>query len=215
MQEKCILFDLDGTLTDPFRGITRSVQYSLEKFGIHAVLEELKCFIGPPLIDSYEKYFDFSEEQAKLAVGYYRELYNDGGAKFDNRVYDGIPEMLGKLRNSGKKIILATSKPLIFAEQILEHFGLQKYFDRCFGCELDGRRTRKDEVIEYAVEQYEINKNDAVMVGDREQDVIGAHKNGIKCIGVRWGYAEENELEEYGADWIVSTIEELERILLA
>ena len=123
--------------------------------------------------------------------------------------------MLGKLRNSGKKIILATSKPLIFAEQILEHFGLQKYFDRCFGCELDGRRTRKDEVIEYAVEQYEIDKNDADVVGDREQDVIGAHKNGIKCIGVRWGYAEENELEESGADWIVSTIEELERILLA
>ena len=178
-------------------------------------LEELKCFIGPPLIDSYEKYFDFSEGQAKLAVGYYRELYNDGGAKFDNRVYDGIPEMLGKLRNSGKKIILATSKPLIFAEQILKHFRLQKYFDRCFGCELDGRRTRKDEVIEYAVEQCGIDKNNAVMVGDREQDVIGAHKNGIKCIGVRWGYAEENELEESGADWIVSTIEELERILLA
>ena len=97
MQEKCILFDLDGTLTDPFRGITRSVQYSLEKFGIHAELEELKCFIGPPLIDSYEKYFDFSEEQAKLAVGYYRELYNDGGAKFDNRVYDGIRRQYGSV----------------------------------------------------------------------------------------------------------------------
>lgn len=94
MQEKCILFDLDGTLTDPFRGITRSVQYSLEKFGIHAELEELKCFIGPPLIDSYEKYFDFSEEQAKLAVGYYRELYNDGGAKLTTGFMMEYPKCL-------------------------------------------------------------------------------------------------------------------------
>ena len=215
MQEKCILFDLDGTLTDPFRGITRSVQYSLEKFGIHSELEELKCFIGPPLIDSYVKYFGFTEEQAKLAVRYYRELYNDGEAKFDNRVYDGIPEMLGKIRDHGKEVILATSKPLVFAEQILEHFGLQKYFDRCFGCELDGRRTRKDEVIEYAVKMHNIDVNDAVMVGDREQDVNGAHKNGIKCIGVRWGYAEKNELEACGTDLIASSIDELERILLA
>ena len=209
-----IFFDLDGTLTDPFMGITRSAQYALSKYGIHAELTDLKRFIGPPLIDSFCEYYGLTEAQAKQAVEYYRELYRDGGAMFDNRVYDGIPGLLSDLKSRSCELILATSKPIIFARQILEHFGLAEYFDYTFGCELDGRRTRKSEVIAYALECHPVDLSSSIMVGDRLHDVEGAHSNSLPCVGVLWGYGDRPELEKARADFIAGDMLELEKILI-
>ena len=212
MKFKHILFDLDGTLTDPFSGITKSVRYSLKKFGIDSELEPLKRFIGPPLIDSYIEFFGFDREAAELAVRYYREYYTADGM-FDNRVYDGIPELLDKLKADGHELILATSKPIVFANMIMERFDLAKYFDFCFGCELDGRRTKKGEVIAWALENHPIDTSRAIMVGDRLHDVAGAHENKLPCAGILWGYGDREELEAAGADFIVSDIDELRELL--
>lgn len=209
-----ILFDLDGTLTDPASGITRSVQYSLEKFGIKAEQSELLRFIGPPLYDSYMEFYGFTREQAIQAVAYYRELYNGGGALYDCKVYDGIPELLGRLKAEGADLVLATSKPIYSAEKILERFGLSKYFDAAFGCELDGRRTKKDEVIAWALENHPLDKSRAIMVGDRLHDIEGARKNGLPSIAVLWGYGSRAEFEEHRADFIAEDIPSLEKLLI-
>ncbi len=210
-----ILFDLDGTLTDPERGITRSVQYALEKFGIHAELSELRKFIGPPLYDSFMEYYGFSREQSVEAVKYYRELYSGGGAMYDCKVFDGIPELLSKLRDSGRDLIVATSKPFVMAEKILEKFELSQYFDHVFGCELDGRRTKKEEVIEYALENHPIDLEKSIMVGDRLHDIDGAHLNRLPAVGVLWGYGSVEEFNEHHADFIVRDVNELEKLLFS
>ncbi len=208
-----ILFDLDGTITDPFFGITKSVQYSLKKFDIESELEQLRSFIGPPLIDSYIEYFGFDEEKAKLAVEYYREYYRDKGI-FDITVYDGIKELVKKLSSNGKKVILATSKPKIFADMILEKLEIKDFFAATFGSELDGTRVKKGDVIAYANENYPFIKDKAIMVGDRKHDIIGAHQNGIACVGVLYGYGSMEEFIENNADLIVKDVKELESILL-
>ena len=169
-----LLFDLDGTLTDPMVGITSSVQYALEKFGIHVkYLKDLIPFIGPPLDDSFQEFYGLSKEDAGKAVVYYREYFAPKGI-FENEVYPGIPEMLSRLVEAGFTLIVATSKPAVFAKQILEHFGLSDYFSFVGGSELDGTRKRKAEVIGYILETCEIKPQDAIMIGDRKHDIEGA-----------------------------------------
>lgn len=209
-----VLFDLDGTLTDPGSGITRSVQYSLKKFGIDADLADLRKFIGPPLYDSYVEYYGFTKEESVQAVAYYRELYKDGGAMYDCKVCDGIPGLLGKLKAEGVDLIVATSKPLVMAEKILEKFDLAKYFNAVFGCELDGRRTKKEEVIEYALEKHPIDLSRSIMVGDRMHDINGAHLNHLPAIAVMWGYGSREEFAEYKADFVAEDADALEKLLI-
>ena len=201
-----VLFDLDGTLTDPGEGITNSVDFALSKYGIETKdKRELYKFIGPPLKDSFMKYYGFGEEKAEEAIAFYREYFRDRGI-FENRVYDDVEDMLTKLYADGKTIVLATSKPEEFALRILEHFGLRKYFSVVAGASMDSSRSKKGDVIAYALSMCEnIDKNTAVMIGDREHDIIGAKENDLKSIGVLYGYGDENELKTAGANYIVST----------
>ena len=201
-----VLFDLDGTLTDPGEGITKSVEYALKKFDIITQdRRELYKFIGPPLKDSFMKYYGFSEEKAEQAISYYREYFRDIGI-FENEVYEGVEDMLKTLHADGKRLVLATSKPEEFAIRILEHFGLKKYFAVAAGASMDSSRSKKGDVIAYAIYLCEdFNKDTAVMIGDREHDIIGAKENGLKSIGVLYGYGDENELKTAGADYIVSS----------
>lgn len=209
-----ILFDLDGTLTDPAEGITNSVVYSLKKYGIEVTDKaSLNSFIGPPLADSFMKYYGFSYEKSIEAISYYREYFSTKGL-FENKVYCGVPEMLKLLKSEGKKIFLATSKPEIFAEEILKHFMIDEYFDFVCGSLLDNTRCDKHEVIEHVISSCKINKNNSVMVGDRKHDIIGAKKSQIVSVGVTYGYGSKNELIEYGANYIFDTIKELSYFLL-
>ena len=200
------LFDLDGTLTDPGIGITNSVMHALGKFGIHVEdRSELYAFIGPPLPDSFKKYFGFSDEQAAEAVEYFREYFRPTGI-FENVVYDGIPEMLEALKKKGVRIALATSKPYEFAVRILQHFDLYRYFDFFGAATMDGRISKKSDVIaELLKELGEADKSRILMVGDRDQDIAGAKANGLKSAGVLWGYGSEEELRGAGADYLIAT----------
>lgn len=229
MDKKYLLFDLDGTVTDSNLGITRCVQYALLDQGIDeqdmSVLEE---YIGPALDDSFKKYHGLNDEQAAKAVAKYRERYSDTGI-FENEVYDGIVPCLETLKAAGKIICLSTCKPEPFAVRILEHFKLDKYFDVVTGSDLEGTRKQKYQVIEETFKRLSANvlrqeltdellneiKADSVMIGDRNQDVNGAHQVGIECIGVRYGYAKPDELEDAGVDYIVETIPELTALILA
>ncbi len=210
-----ILFDLDGTLTEPGIGITNSVAYALQKLGIPVPeRRELYKFIGPPLMDSLMKYYGLSEAGARQAISYYREYYAETGM-MENRVYAGIEELLKALSQAGKRLCVATSKPEGFARTILEHFKLASYFEYIAGAELDGTRTKKDEVIAYALEQCALPMGgNALMVGDREYDILGAAKCGLDCVGVLFGYGRAEELQRAGAAYIVKTVEELAELLL-
>lgn len=213
---KYCFFDLDGTITDPKIGITSSVAYALEKYGITVEdKEQLTAFIGPPLHESFCKYFGFSHMAAYDAVDKYREYYKTQGI-FENYLYDGMDDLLKSLQEAGMQIIMATSKPEIFARQIAEYFHIDSYFTCITGSELDGSRVAKDEVIACAMER--IGKKDAVntiMIGDRMHDIIGAKKNGMQSVGVLYGYGSRAELEDAGADYIVGSIEELKKFLLS
>lgn len=198
-----VLFDLDGTLTDPKEGITRCVQYALAKFGIAADCDELIPFIGPPLQASFREFYGMSEEESTRAVAFYRERFSDIGL-FENKVYPSIPDVLSELRRRGKTLAVATSKPTVYSVRICEKFGLSQYFDHIIGSELDGRRVEKADVIEEALRVLGCSAAQAVMIGDRKFDILGAHQCGLKAVGVRYGYAAENELEDAGADAIVS-----------
>lgn len=214
MDKKFMLFDLDGTLTDPQEGITNSVAYALEQYGIHVEdRSSLNKFIGPPLKDSFMEYYGFAEDRAEEAVWKYREYFNEDGI-FENKVYPGIPQMLQRLNDQGKILIVATSKPTVYAKRILERFELSRYFADVQGSEMDGRRTKKEEVISYALEQNQITDNaQAVMIGDREHDIIGAKKCGLDSIGVLFGYGSREEMEGCGAGQIVDTVQMLEDLL--
>ena len=211
-----ILFDLDGTLTDPGEGITNSVAHALKKLGIPVPERRaLYKFIGPPLYASFMDFYGLDRQKALEAVEFYREYYRDRGI-WENEVYAGIPELLAKLKGADKRLLVATSKPENFALQILEHFHLRQYFDRVAGSTLDSSRVEKADVIRYALEQQGIAPGPSVvMVGDREHDVLGARKAGLDCIGVLFGYGDEPELKKAGAAHIAATVEELERLLLA
>lgn len=208
-----LLFDLDGTLTDPMVGITSSVQYALEKFGIHVrYLKELIPFIGPPLAESFQKFYGFSKEDVEKAIQYYREYYAPKGI-FENEVYEGIPEMLAHLTEAGFTLLVATSKPTVFARKVLKHFGMEDYFSFVGGSELDGSRTKKAEVISYILKTCGIEAKEAIMIGDRRHDIEGGKACGLESVGVLYGYGTEQELTEAGADHIIRTVAELEDYL--
>lgn len=215
MNYQYILFDLDGTLTDPKLGITKSVAYALKSYGIQVDdLDSLLKFIGPPLQESFVKYYGFSEEQGAEAVEKYREYFKPYGI-YENKVYDGVENMLTELVKCGKKVILATSKPTVFANVILEYFHLDKYFTCAVGSELDGSRVKKGEVITEALRQAGVtDKSLAVMIGDREHDILGAKENGIDSIGVLYGYGDRAEHEAAGAGMIVESVEQLLQLLI-
>lgn len=205
MKYKYYLFDLDGTLTDSGIGITNSVMYALEKFGIHVSdRKELYPFIGPPLTDSFKKYYGFNEKDALQAVEYYREYFRAGGI-FENAVYEGIPEMLGELQSRNATVALATSKPYEFTVQILDHFDLHRYFDHVGAATMDGSISGKADVIRHLLDEFEVtDKSSVLMIGDRDQDVDGAKANNLHCAGVLWGYGSIDELTNAGADYIAS-----------
>ena len=210
-----ILFDLDGTLTDPKEGITKCVQYALASVGIDEPdLDKLEPFIGPPLHESFMEFYGFDREMAMKLVEKYRERFKDTGI-FENVIYPGIADMLKSLKEAGCKISIASSKPTVLVERILEHFDIRKYFDSVVGSNLDGTRTKKEEVVEEALYQLQCLKEKTAMVGDRKFDIEGARAFGLTGIGVSFGYAAENELQEAGADYIVDTVEELQKLLLS
>lgn len=213
--KKILLFDLDGTLTDPKEGITKCVQYALKHFGIESETEELMCFIGPPLVDSFKEFYKMSEDDALVAVEKYRERFRDIGI-FENGVYVGISHMLSKCKDMGYIIGLATSKPEEFAIRILEKYELAKYFDEITGSTMDGSRNNKTDVIKEAFARMNItecNIDEVLMIGDREHDIIGAKNCGIESVGVNFGYALDGELQAAGADYIVDSVNELEDLL--
>ena len=210
MNYDTILFDLDGTLTDPKLGITKSIAYALKHYGIEVEnLDSLCEYIGPPLLDSFMEGFGFSEEKAKEAVLKYREYFKEYGL-YENEVYQGVATLLATLKARKKRIMLATSKPELFARQILEHFDLISYFDFVGGSELDGNRAEKAAVIQYVLEEANVTDlQKVVMVGDRKYDVLGAKEVGIDCYGVLNGYGDQEELIAAGADAIVLDVCEL------
>lgn len=212
---KYALFDLDGTLTDPGTGITNSVRYALDKFGIHAEsASELYKFIGPPLQDSFREYYHFSPSQCEQAITYYREYFSQKGL-VENTLYQGTIPLLQVLSEHGIHIVLATSKPEYYASQIIEHFQLTPYFDYICGANMDGTRTNKAEVIRYALAQTGLSDySQAIMIGDRKHDIIGAREVGIDSIGVLFGYGSKEELANAGATYIVSTSDNILKILL-
>lgn len=210
-----ILFDLDGTLTDPKLGITKSVQYALKHFGIiETNLSNLERFIGPPLQESFYEFYNFDDKMIEVAIETYREYFATVGI-FENIIYKEIPQLLTELIKCNKKLIIATSKPTVFAEKILRHFNINKYFTFVSGSNIDGTRIKKAEVINYALNQFKFeNFENIIMVGDRKHDIIGANKMGIDSIGVLYGYGNREELEFEKPTYIVNTIAELSSILI-
>lgn len=210
-----ILFDLDGTLTNPADGITNSVVYALNKFGIEVNdKRSLYKFIGPPLVDSFQRFYGFSKEQSLKAVEYYREYFKVKGI-FENEIFEGTKDMLSALKSADKHIILATSKPDVFALQILEHFNLTEYFDYTACATMDEKRCQKAEIIKYAIEGYPVKDlSSAIMVGDREHDILGANQAGIASIGVLYGFGDYNELSNANATHIVKDMQEILNIVL-
>lgn len=215
-----ILFDLDGTLTDPKLGITSSVQYALRALGIEEPsLDKLEPFIGPPLSDSFREFYGLNEEQIVTAIAKYRERFQDKGI-YENEIYPGIAAMLAALKAGGKKLAIASSKPTQFVVRILDYFAIRVYFDVIIGSNMDGTRSKKEEVVEEALRQLvpagmtSVQKKEAVaMVGDRRFDIEGAKEHGITSVGVSFGYAPEGELEQAGADFIVDTVDALSEVL--
>lgn len=211
-----ILFDLDGTLTDPKEGIIACVKYALESVGIEEKNEQkLMSFIGPPLRDSFRDLYGFDDRTAARLVEKYRERFSSIGL-FENRLYDGAAEMLKRLKTAGKIMALATSKPRVFAQRIAERYKIADYFDVMTPAELDGRYDRKNEVISYITDKLgSPDRERIVMVGDRRQDIDGAKACGIRSVGVRFGYAEPGELESAGADYICDDMKELCSLLIS
>ncbi|NDI33946.1 HAD family hydrolase [Chengkuizengella sediminis] len=214
MNYNIILFDLDGTLTDPKIGITKSIQYALAKFDIDVKdLNKLEPFIGPPLHESFMEYYSFDKIRAKEAVAYYREYFSEKGL-YENKVYDGMIHLLEELTKQNKQLYVATSKPTFFAEKVLEHFDIKKYFQFTGGSNLDGTRSDKTEIIQYLIEKENLNISDIVMIGDRKYDLIGAQKNEIASIGVGYGYGSKQELLDNNPTYYVETIKELLDVLV-
>ena len=209
-----ILFDLDGTLTDPREGITKSVQYALSKMGVEEPdLTALEHFIGPPLYDEFRRCYDFDDIQAKQAVAAYRERFSVHGWK-ENLLFDGVPTMLQTLRAAGKTLAVASSKPTVFVKKILELFEIAPYFDAVSGATLDGSISTKAQVVEQALTMLSVrDRKDVVLVGDRMHDVEGAQLCAIDCVGVTFGFGGFEELQQAGARYIVQDFAELIQVL--
>lgn len=221
MRKKYILLDLDGTITDSGEGITKSVQYALEKLGIEERdIAVLKRYIGPPLNESFVRFHGMNEQDSLKAVAYYRERYAVKGI-YENKLFEGITEALSGLKKEGYIVALATCKPEIYVPTILKHFDIEQYFDVAVGSELEGgKRRHKDDVIEEVLRQImkklDIDesdivsvKADSIMIGDRKDDVLGAKAAGIESIGLRYGFAEKDELENAGADYILENASDI------
>lgn len=217
MRYQYLLFDLDGTITDPKVGITTCVQYALEHFGIHEPdNDKLEPFIGPPLQDSFEQFYHMDAETAKQAVAKYRERFQTVGL-YENEIYDGMADLLKTLKEGGCRLAVASSKPTVFVKKILEHFDVVQYFDVVVGSELDGSRARKEEVVQEALRQLDpkgqVSSGQMVMIGDRYFDVQGAKAHHLDSIGVAYGYAAEGELQQAGATFVVDTVQQLKELL--
>lgn len=218
MKEKydLILFDVDGTLTDSGEGITKSVQYTLEKYGIiEPDLNNLRKFIGPPLIDSFMKYYGFSKEESVCARNIFNERYQPIGW-MENRPYDGIEKVLEELQSAGIMMGVATSKPEGVANKVLEYFDLKKYFSVICAAPNNGLNGEKPGRIRAAIEEARAlgcEAKNVIMVGDTRFDVLGAHECGIPCVGVTWGFAVEGEFEACDTEFVVDTMEELLNVL--
>lgn len=210
-----ILFDLDGTLSDPKIGITKSVQYALTKMGFAAPeLDKLEGFIGPPLQESFANDYHFDKEQTQVALEFYRERFKDKGM-FENELYPDIPLLLQDLSKQGSTLVVATSKPTVFAVEILKFFKLDQYFDLIIGSHLDGTRTAKTEIIQFILEEYPNHKlEDFIMIGDRKHDIIGAQNTGIDSIGVTYGYGSSEELTLAEPTYLVKSVDELRELLV-
>jgi len=219
---KYILFDLDGTITDSGEGITKAVLYALKHFGIDIEdINELKKFVGPPLRDSYMRFYNFDEEKATEGIKVFREYYVEKGM-FENLLYSGIVDVLKTLKKNNKELIIATSKPEVHAKKILEHFKIDKYFTIISGADLEETRVKKGDVIKYALNNLQkllnngksLDLSQVIMIGDREHDIIGAKENDLKSIGVLYGYGDVIELTQCRADYIAKTPQEILEILL-
>lgn len=210
-----LLFDLDGTLTDPAEGITRSVQYALRHFGIEVDdPHSLTPFIGPPLAESFREFYGFDDERIPEAIRVMREYFGSRGWH-ENRLYEGMPQLLGRLRTAGYTLAVATSKPVVFARRILDHFDLARHFAFTGGAELDGRRQAKAEVIAHVLRELHVaDAASCLMIGDRRHDIAGAAAVGMDSCGVLWGYGSREELAEAGATRIAADLGELERLLI-
>ena len=210
---KNVLFDLDGTLTDPAEGITNALMHAQRRMGMAvSPREKLFVFIGPPLIETFMSEWGLSREESEQALVYYREHFGTKGL-FENVPYPGIGDTLASLKASGLRLFVATSKPEPLSLRILEHFDLLKYFEAVAGSTMDEQRTKKGEVIAYALETYGLDKAETVMVGDRRHDVIGARENGLLCIGVLYGYGSRRELIDAGAWALAEDLGELSALL--
>lgn len=210
-----LFLDLDGTLSDSAPGIVRSAQYALEAFGIHVDnLDDLLCFVGPPLEESFQEFYHLTPSQADEAVKVYRRRYEKIGV-YENALYPGIPQFLDKARQAGKVLMVATSKPQRMADLVLSHFGIAARFAFVGGREDSSRRT-KEEVIRYVMKENGLTRTeDIVMIGDRKHDVLGAKAVGLDSVGVLYGYGSRDEFQAAGATYIVDTLKELEELLLA
>ena len=197
---KAFLFDLDGTLTDPREGITRCIAHALERMGVEPPpLDALTFAIGPPLRSSFARLLARDDrESVERAIALYRERFADVGL-FENQPYAGIAETLARVRASGAAMIVCTSKPVVYAKRIVDHFGLHVHFDAIHGCELDGTREDKRDLMEYLLPLHGIAPSAAAMVGDRGADMRAARHHGLHAIGALWGYGSERELREHGA----------------
>lgn len=211
---KHIFFDLDGTITEPSEGITKAVSYALSKFGIEVKdRKELKAFIGPPLFTSFRNIYGLSHEDADLAVSYYREYYLPKGI-YECEIFKGIEELLKDLSESAAKVYIATSKPENMARIVLSHFELDKYFDAIYGATLDESRSKKADVIAYALENSgHPDPHNCIMIGDTKYDVEGARANGINTLGVTFDRSCPDELKRAGAIAIFSSPYELRKHL--
>ena len=208
---KAIFFDLDGTLTESGEGITKSVQYALEKIGKpEEDLEKLKVFVGPPLMERFMKYAGVDEATGRKAVEFYRERYEVKGI-YENHPYESVEEMLQELKRKGYILAVASSKPEYYVTQILDYFKLSSYFDVVVGSEMNGARTSKSEVIEEALKRINMSdkRNEVLMVGDKEHDVLGARAAGLDCVAVAYGYGTQEELTEANPLKIVDSVDEL------
>jgi len=212
---KYVAFDLDGTLTDPEGGLTSGFAYALTKMGIeYGDKKNLRRFIGPPLKAEFRRVYSLTDEEAEECVRLFREYFSVYGW-WDNKLYRGVPEMLSSLKTSGKKLLLATSKPEVFAKKILRLFDIEKYFDFIGAATLDHTRVEKSEVLDYSLKSIGAEDRGAcILVGDRVYDAEGAVACGIDSIGVLYGHGSEEEIRASGFTYIASTVSDISKILL-
>ena len=209
---RTLFFDLDGTLTDPREGIVGSLRYALDRLKRPvAADEDLTWCIGPPLIESLETLLG-DRASAELALAHYRERFSETGL-YENQVYPGVPELLADLTSAGHKLFIATSKPQIYAERIVDHFGLSGFFERTFGPELDGTRGKKSELLAYALDETAAPAAASLMIGDRHHDIDAAMCHGLISIAVLYGYGSQTELSAAGADHLVRTPKEIGQVV--